>query len=266
MTSNEFLDKLIESKYDEMSFRHFQIMDTYSLVFRFGSKYHQLIEKISKNPSKRFDDETKNELLTIINDKKVGSFFYLNVLDNNPIDEKDCVIKFKETFYSNLDKMNNNQLCHLIDSIGKMSVDHKISFFGSNYNAPVAYHGLNEVISISLGYKLVFGFFGRSKDYRKRYYKININNIKRGLLIDRIKEYCKMYFYLLEGLSETILETKEEELDKKSLTYAFNKKLNKYLSLVDEQHKLLKTKGQKVQDKWKYLLDDIETGVDEDDD
>ena len=50
MTNNEFLDKILENNYEGMSFREYQLIDTYNVVFRVNKKYHQIIEKISKNP------------------------------------------------------------------------------------------------------------------------------------------------------------------------------------------------------------------------
>ena len=256
MISNVFLDKVLVNDYDGMSFRHFQIIDLYSNIFRVGPTFHKIIEKVSKKPATLFNDSLKKELIEIINDKVPPRLFVLNALDNYPIVEQDIEINFKDNFYKNIDSMNINQLCHLIDRIGDIASKQKISFFGSNNNRPIAYHNLNKVISKSLGYSLVFTIFEKAK--KKEYQKIDINKINKNELTNCLKSQCKLYFYLLEGLSDIILNFKEVELDKKSLTYEINKKLDPYFSIIKQEHKLLNTKGKKNTDKWKYLIDRVE--------
>lgn len=256
MISNDFLDKLLTNDYEGMSLRHFQIIDTYNTVFKVGSAFHKIIEKINRKPKELFTDSTKKELIEIINDKMPPRLFVLNALDNYPILEQDIEISFKNDFYKNIESMNINQLCHLIDRLDDIASKHKISFFGSNNNRPIAYHNLNKVVSQSLGYSLVFTIFEKNKS--KEYQKLDINKINKSRLINCLKNQCKLYFYILEGLSDIILNFKEVDLDKKSLTYEINKKLEKYFSIIKQEHKLLNTKGKKSTDKWKYLIDKVE--------
>lgn len=253
MTDNEFLAKILSLEYDDFSNRELEILSTYYYVFDLGKSFVKEYERYIKNNR---DSAIKSRLIELVNKRIPKRFFVLNKLENYGIHENDCEIDFKARFFDNLDKMNNTRLCCLVDKMGKISKDLHISFFGQRRNEPIAYHAINSVVSQTFDLPLVFNIFGRNN--LNKYKLINFKDIKRDLLVETIKKYCKIYFYLLEGISETLLEIPEEKLDEKKTSYAITKKLGIYKNIVEAEHRLISYKGKKEEESTPMMIDRID--------
>ena len=83
-------------------------------------------------------------------------------------------------------------------------------------------------------------------------------DLNRDLLVEAIKKYCKLYFYILEGVSEALLEIPEEELELKKTSYAITKKLGIYKNIVETEHKLIAFKGKNEEDSIPMMIDRID--------
>ena len=263
MTSNAFLDKVLASEYSKMSAEDYKVMAAHQEIFDVGAKFSKIvsaIEKSGKEPSE--DDRAK--LMEIIESKLPPALFVLNRMDDYTIQEAGYEIDFKARFIENVSRMNNVQICLLIDAIGKVDREHHISIFGSMANEPGAYHAINGVISKAYGLTLVFDVFGRKNE--RKFENLELSRFDKSQLISAIRVYCKSYFYLLEGISEVILEAKEDELSKYKLTHEINKKLGIYFGIIDKQHELLKQKGKKGGDTLKFMIDRVYADQDEEDD
>ena len=253
MTNNVFLNNLLTSNYKEMTTREFEILAKYDNIFNLGKKFEQLVNSLKKKET----EEKRNNILEYIEEKIPLKFFILNRLDNYALYEEDCIIDFKSAFYDNLEKMNSVRLCYLIDRMTRLNEKYHINFFGHITNGPIAYHKFNEVISKAYGLKLVFGYFGKGAP-TKWFKIIRFDRLDRNLLVQRIKEYTKLYFPILEGVSEYLLNLKDEDLDSRKELLAMNKKMKVYFDIIEREHKVISGEIKEKNRTWKYLIDSRE--------
>ena len=249
MTSNDFLEKLLTANYEEMTCRDFEILSKYDDIFELGKKFTTMVESFNKKPT----EEKKNKIVAYINEKIPIRFFILNRLDNYAIYEDEMIIDFKAAFYSNLEKLNSVRLCYLIDRMTKLNEKYGINFFGHISNGPIAYHKFNEVISQAYKLKNVYSYFGKGNP--SRWFKIiRFERIDRGLLVQRIKEYTKLYYPILEGVSEFLLNLKDEDLDSRKELLAMNKRMKIYFDIIEREHGVLIGDKKERNRTWKFLI------------
>lgn len=253
MTNNVFLNNLLTGNYKEMTVREFEILAKYDNIFNLGKKFEQLVNSLKKKES----EEKRTKIVEYIEEKIPLRFFILNRLDNYTIYEDDLVIDFKTAFYENLDKMNSIRLCYLIDRMTRLNEKYHINFFGHITNGPIAYHKFNEVISKAYRLNYAYGYFGKGAP--SKWFKIiRFERIDRDLLAQRIKEYAKLYFPILEGISEYLLYTKDEDLDSRKELLAMNKKMKIYFDILQREHKVVSGEVKDKNRTWKYLIDSRE--------
>ena len=253
MTSNKFLENLLNARYKEMTIREYEILATYDNIFNLGKKFQQMVAGIKKKET----EEKRDKIVAYIEEKIPHRFFILNRLDNFAIYEEDLVIDFKSSFHSNIDKMNTIRLCYLIDRMSRLNEKYHINFFGHISNGPIAYHRFNEVICKAYNLKLVFGYFGKGAP--SKWFKIiQFERVDRDLLAQRIKEYTRLYFPILEGISEYLLNLKDEDLDSRKELLAMNKKMKVYFDILEREHKVLSGEVKEKNRTWKYLIDSRE--------
>ena len=252
MTSNDFLYLLLTGDYEKMPLEYYKILDKYDNIFKLGKKFSQMVISFQKKET----EEKRQKIAAYIEEKIPLRFFILNRLDNYAIYEGDVVIDFKTRFYYYLNQMDTLRIFYLIDRISRLSEKYKINFFGHRSNEAIGYHKINEVISKAFGLQLVFDFFGRGN--KKNFLHLPMYKIDRNLLIETLKEQYKLYFPILEGVSEFILDTKEEDLESRKEVLALNKKMKVYFDIIKREHKVLSGEVKSNNKTWKYLVDGIE--------
>ena len=252
MITNDFLVKLLESNFEEMTIEELTILDKYDSIFGLGKKYTQLLESLKKKDT----DEKRSKVVDYINEKIPLKYFILNRLDNYAIYEPNVIIDFKTAFHRNLDKMDAKRLCYLVDRISKLNSKYHINIFGHRSNEAIAYHKINEVVCGNYSLTLVFSYFYR--DAPRRFQHLPFFRLDRDKLAQRLKEYCVLYFPILEGVSEYILNTKEEDLESRKELLKMNKILKPYFEIIEREHKVLSGDSKKRDRSWKFLIENEE--------
>ena len=74
MTNNDFLVKLLESNFEEMTIDELTILDKYDSIFNLGEKYHKLLESLKKKDT----EEKRTKIIDYINEKIPLKYFILN--------------------------------------------------------------------------------------------------------------------------------------------------------------------------------------------
>ena len=84
--------------------------------------------------------------------------------------------------------------------------------------------------------------------------RLNWNGDGKDDQLQRLKDYCVLYFPILEGVSEFILNTKEEDLESRKEVLAMNKVMKPYFEILNREHKILASEGKKRDKSWKFLI------------
>ena len=267
MTLELFLDKFLRCEFGGFDRRDLEIIKFNKKLFGVGKGFDSLMENIK---DESLSDETRERVINTLKEELFPRTVVIKSLDDNKLVFGGEELDFKARFFDNLSRMNNLQMCYLIDKICFLLHKNKLGFFGGHNNDESVYHQLNEVISKSYGLDLVFGVFGVNQS--KNFLPLQIDRFDNRLFIECLRRNVRNYFCILSGLSDVILGFKEDELPNKSLAYAIGKKVNIFINSIKEEKKLFTNKGKKFEKKWVYsdsellrLSDVVDEGDDGDD-
>ena len=236
--SYNILNFILEKQYDELSTSDVNIIAKYPEIFGLGNEFRKLISKVNEENYFKY----KEEVISYIDKNIFSRFEILSRLDKEKIDEENLNVAFKSNFYNNLDKMNIIQICVLLDQIGVYIKDiskYKYNFFGPKYKNAEFYHEINMIASKACGTSIAFIIF--SRDSRLRFLKTNYNNYNKEDIINCLKKRVVHNFYILETISNIVLELDSNEVlikgYKSKLTRKINKASELYKEIVEEHKK-----------------------------
>lgn len=213
-----------------------------------------LLSKNDKKILKKFIDnhnaeENKDKLNTILKEGLPNGFVILSNLDKYSIDEEGIRINFKESFENNLNRMNILQLCIFLDKLLMICDEFKIRFFR---NEEFSLHVINSVVSQSLGLNLAFEIFKPGK--YKTFKNINYTWVNKERMAEAIRDQVVRYYYILEIISEIILDTEEENLFKTKINKRIREQTKDYIAIIKKERDKARKTGVATRKMWTYAI------------
>lgn len=255
--SKLFLKKIIDRAFSDLTGEELKVIINNNLIFQLNKKDTKALEKIFDSNTL---DENKDKVALILQDGLPSTFVILNNLDKHGIKECSIEINFREALISNLDRMNNLQLCVFIDKVLKVGKEEKLRFFR---NKDYSLHEVNGVVSKSLGLTLVFEIFkaGKAKNFKV----IDYNKINKEQMIEVLNEQVARYLYILEIISEVVLTTEEANLLKTKINQVIKERTVDYLAIIHKEKAAVRATGVVPKQTWTYTLCNLTEIIVEDD-
>lgn len=249
MRYGTLLDKLLKKDYENLTIKELGVLNKYNEIFGLDDVFKRLYEGLIKgeNNLNLINEELKIKLLPRI--------LILESLSKVEINEPELNVNFKANLLNNLKKMDNLRICHFIDRVSWLLKENNIRFFGVQTNNEVSYHMINKVISDSYNLNLVFEIF--EKNNKKRFLHLDVNKFNKEQMIEVLSKYLTSYLYILEIMSEVVLNCDTENLNRRVLACAIKKNTEQYRKVISEDKKLFKVKGNRLFKRWSYFIEII---------
>ena len=247
MRYGTLLNKLLEKDYENLTIEELGVLDKYRETFGLGDEFKKLYEDLIKgeNNLKIIKEELETKLLPRI--------LILENLSKLEINEPELHVNFRGELINNLRKMDNLRICYFIDKVSYQIRENNIRFFGVKRQNEISYHMINKVISDSYNLNLVFEIF--EKNSKNKFLHLDVNKFNKEYMIEVLNKYFTCYLYILEIISDVVLNCDEDELSKKTLAFAITKEIKQYLNVIREDKKLFKVKGNRLFRKWSYFIE-----------
>ena len=247
MRYGTLLNKLLEKDYENLTIEELGVLDKYRETFGLGDEFKKLYEDLIKGENNL--NKIKEELET----KLLPRILILENLSKLEINEPELHVNFRGELISNLRKMDNLRVCYFIDKVSYQIRENNIRFFGVKRQNEISYHMINKVISDSYNLNLVFEIF--EKNSKNKFLHLDVNKFNKEYMIEVLNKYFTCYLYILEIISDVVLNCEEDELSKKTLAFAITKEIKQYLNVIREDKKLFKVKGNRLFRNWSYFIE-----------
>ena len=247
MRYGTLLNKLLEKDYENLTIEELGVLDKYRETFGLGDEFKKLYEDLIKGENNL--NKIKEELET----KLLPRILILENLSKLEINEPELHVNFRGELISNLRKMDNLRVCYFIDKVSYQIKENNIRFFGVKRQNEISYHMINKVISDSYNLNLVFEIF--EKNSKNKFLHLDVNKFNKEYMIEVLNKYFTCYLYILEIISDVVLNCEEDELSKKTLAFAITKEIKQYLNVIREDKKLFKVKGNRLFRNWSYFIE-----------
>lgn len=233
MTNTEFVLKLLNRSFDELTPEEMRVIASNPDVFKMPKKYKKLLDGAD------FTDEKRSAAIRMLEDEFPQNVFLLNKFDQFSVADPVYGIEFKKDFIDIAGKLPIYRLCILIDKLDYYMRKCRICFFGNNQAKPNVWHEINRVVSEAFGCSLVFSVFGYKEHYY-RFEKLNYQVINAGRLVECLDTYCKNWTCILYHIAKALADADDESIHKKkSITGAINKTVQIYTDIIRAEHKAL---------------------------
>lgn len=247
MRYGTLLNKLLEKDYENLTIEELGVLDKYRETFGLGDEFKKLYEGLIKGENNL--NKIKEELET----KLLPRILILENLSKLEIKEPELNVNFRGELLNNLRKMDNLRICYFIDKVSYQIKENNIRFFGVKRQNEISYHMINKVISDSYNLNLVFEIF--EKNSKNKFLHLDVNKFNKEYMIEVLNKYFTCYLYILEIISDVVLNCDEDELSKKTLAFAITKEIKQYLNVIREDKKLFKVKGNRLFRNWSYFIE-----------
>ena len=247
MRYGTLLNKLLEKDYENLTIEELGVLDKYKETFGLGDEFKKLYEDLIKGENNL--NKIKEELET----KLLPRILILENLSKLEINEPELHVNFRGELINNLRKMDNLRICYFIDKVSYQIKENNIRFFGVKRQNEISYHMINKVISDSYNLNLVFEIF--EKNSKNKFLHLDVNKFNKEYMIEVLNKYFTCYLYILEIISDVVLNCEEDELSKKTLAFAITKEIKQYLNVIREDKKLFKVKGNRLFRNWSYFIE-----------
>ena len=247
MRYGTLLNKLLEKDYENLTIEELGVLDKYRETFGLGDEFKKLYEDLIKGENNL--NKIKEELET----KLLPRILILENLSKLEINEPELHVNFRGELINNLRKMDNLRICYFIDKVSYQIRENNIRFFGVKRQNEISYHMINKVISDSYNLNLVFEIF--EKNNKNKFLHLDVNKFNKEYMIEVLNKYFTCYLYILEIISDVVLNCDEDELSKKTLAFAITKEIKQYLNVIREDKKLFKVKGNRLFRNWSYFIE-----------
>ena len=247
MRYGTLLNKLLEKDYENLTIEELGVLDKYRETFGLGDEFKKLYEDLIKGENNL--NKIKEELET----KLLPRILILENLSKLEINEPELHVNFRGELINNLRKMDNLRICYFIDKVSYQIKENNIRFFGVKRQNEISYHMINNGISDSYILNLVFEIFEKNSKYK--FLHLDVNKFNKQYMIEVLNKYFTCYLYILEIISDVVLNCDEDELSKKTLAFAITKEIKQYLNVIREDKKLFKVKGNRLFRNWSYFIE-----------
>ena len=258
MMSNQFLDKLINKDFGNLTIDEIKAIISNDAIFSLNKTNTKVLTKIIETGSIEAD---KEKIISVLQEGLPSTFVLLSNLDKHALTVGASQINFRDQLINCLNQMSHLQLCIFIDKVLMVSKEERIRFFR---NKDYSLHAINGVISQSLGLSLVFEIFKPGK--AKCFMAIDYTKIDKARMIEEINNQVVRYLYVLANIADVVLLTDKEKLMGTKINKVIYERTSVYLGVIKKEKSAVRATGVAPKQTWTYTLCNVaDITIEEDD-